>query len=246
MRVTLARERGARRPAATTAATAAAIWVAAALWLVGAALAPAQAQNSGQPQPATPTPPALQAPPVDLSPVLEGRAAVDDRGVALPLPDYGVAAPAPAPAPNFDGRLLSGPGAEVGVRAGDAPGAYAEIGKGPLKTTAELGKPIASPFDPAQGSLGANLTESLSPGVDFSLGARSAFEVADPLTAPGTSLGPVRNSLDLGAGVSVLEGLNLDARTEMGLDPLLREEGAGGDRRTPLNSELMMRYNLGW
>jgi hypothetical protein len=204
--------------------------MAAALCFIGAPWTPAVAQTSERPQPATPAP-ILQAPPPDLSPVLEGRAAVDDRGVALPLPDYGVAAPEAAPTPSFDGRLLSGPGGEVGVKTGETPGAYAEIGKGPLKTTAELGKPIASPFDPAQGSLGASLSESLSPGIDLSVGARSAFEVADPLTAPGAPLGPVRNSLDLGAGVSVLDGLNLDARTEMGLDPMLRDEsGSGGGR----------------
>jgi len=210
---------------------------------------PAQAPAAdGRPQPMTPMPPdtqSLTAPPPDLSPVLESRAATDDRGVALPLPDYGVAAPAPAPQRDFDGRLLSGPGAEVGVKAGETPGAYAEIGRGPLTTTAELGKPIASPFDPAQGALGASLSESLSPGVDLQIGARSAFELADPLTAPGATLGPVRNSLDLGAGVSVIDGLSLDARTEMGLDPLLRDpalrEGENG-----VNSSLMMRYNLGW
>ncbi|MEQ8602303.1 MAG: hypothetical protein RIB45_03210 [Marivibrio sp.] len=209
---------------------------------------PALAADQARPQPMTPTPsasPALQAPPPDVSPALEGRAATDHRGVALPLPDYGVAAPAPAPQKSFDGRLLSGPGAEVGVKAGETPGAYAEIGRGPLKTKAELGKPIASPFDPAQGSLGASLSDSLSPGVDLQVGARSVFEVADPLTAPNTALGPVRNSLDLGAGVTVTEGLSVDARTEMGLDPLLREP-ALRDGESSVNSTLMMRYNLGW
>lgn len=175
------------------------------------------------------------------------RAPVDSNGVELPLPDHTVPEPAPTTSPKLDGPLIKKKGLEAGVTGGDAPSAYTWFGDGPLRTEAEVGGSLDSPADPAQARIGTYLNAPVGDKMDLRLGPSAQWNVPNPMMdSTVADTGPDR-SVDLQTGLDLSRSLSINARSEYTFESLAGSDRELGEKvSTPLNSELMMRYNLGW
>eukprot|EP00752_Nemacystus_decipiens_P000184 g184.t1 len=213
----------------------------AALWL---ALAPAAALKAAEP--AAPAP--AGAPTLDLTFDPQSLAPEETGPDAPPRP---VEAPASAfdPAVPLDGPLLQRRGVEAGLQGGERAGAYATLGPGPLKSTAEVAAPrldgSAGP-DAPEARFGARLDQELPGAKALQVDAGALWRLERPFTAGAPDAGPTAPLLDLRTGLSVANGLSVEGGAQLPASGAAFDRSAAPGEETRLKSELMMRYNLGW
>ncbi|MCR9220045.1 MAG: hypothetical protein NXI21_07440 [Alphaproteobacteria bacterium] len=217
----------------------------AALWL---ALAPAAAPEAGEPAAPAPT----GAPALDLT---FDPQSVAPEETAANRPSQSADAPASAFDPAvpldgpLDGPLLQRRGVEAGVQGGDRAGAYATLGPGPLKSTAELAAPrldgSAGP-DAPEARFGARLDHDFGGAQALQVDAGALWRLERPFSAGAPDAAPTAPLLDLRTGLSVTDGLSVEGGAQLPASGAAFGQSAAPGDESRLKSELMMRYNLGW